>query len=104
MKYLLQKDAEFWLEQLIRLGVYEKVETLTNGIYDKNENNSKKLNILVSNTTLLALAEEPFLGTLADVRSDVSEAGTISSSSLFNDFSDDKSENRFFFLNILKVG
>lgn len=30
MKYLLQKNTEFWLEQLIRLGVYEKVEALAN--------------------------------------------------------------------------
>uniref|UniRef100_A0A915DET1 E3 ubiquitin-protein ligase n=1 Tax=Ditylenchus dipsaci TaxID=166011 RepID=A0A915DET1_9BILA len=32
MKSLLQKDTEFWLEQLIRLGVYEKVESLANSV------------------------------------------------------------------------
>lgn len=36
MKSLLQKDSEFWLEQIIRLGVFEKVESFANQVDDES--------------------------------------------------------------------
>lgn len=52
MKYLLQTNSSFWLDQIIRLGIYEKIEILSNN----NNNFCKKIetnNINQQNSSIL---------------------------------------------------
>lgn len=90
MKSLLEKDTSFWLDQLIRLGVYEKVEKFSTGGEEvEPQVSTSKENI--ETTEKFSLHQEGILSENSAVKPEQSE---IIASSPFFDGSDNKSENR----------